>query len=152
LKWTEKVTVMKAEQYTKKEALDYATGLFKRKGITFSAKHKIKFEEAWRAPIKVNPTVEDIVPEVDLPNDFSKLMPHQETQIVNVFKHLDKTEIARRWKLLGIALNLAGAKNKTKQVETFTYLSNIIYKSKLVKKDLHFEQSQDNRESENVKN
>jgi hypothetical protein len=140
-KWTERITTMKAEQYSKKETLEYALALFKRKGINFVAKHKLKFEQAWREPAKVNPTVEDIVPEVDLPSDLSKIKPFQETQIINVFKHLDKMEISRRWKLLDIALNLAHSKNKTKLVESLSRLSDIIYKSKMVKRDLHFEQS-----------
>jgi hypothetical protein len=100
----------------------------------FSAKHKLQFEQAWRAPIKINPSIEDVVPEVDLPRDLSKLKPNQEIQIVNVFKHLDREDIQRRWKLINIALNLSHARHKQKDIDAWSKISDLVYKSKMIKR------------------
>jgi hypothetical protein len=134
MKWTERVILLKKEQYEKKDALKYVQDFFIRKNITFSVKHKVLFEQAWRTPVRVNPTIEDIVPEIDLPKDLTKIRPIQETQILNYFKHLDRADLERRWKLISIALNLAHARNKPKDVASFTILSDIIYKTKMVKR------------------
>jgi hypothetical protein len=134
VKWTEKVVELKGEQYEKKAVLAFIQSVFAKRKTQFTAKHKLQFEQAWRTTVRVDPTVEMIVPEIDLPEYFLKLKPFQETQIINVFKHLDRHDIERRWKLVNIALNLAGAKNKQKKIDTFTRLSDIIFKSKMIKR------------------
>jgi hypothetical protein len=87
-----------------------------------------------KSPVEINPKIEEIVEEIDLPKDLKKLRPIQETQIKNIFKRLDKIEIDRRWKLINIGLNLANRRHKERDISNFTILSNLVYESKMIRK------------------
>jgi hypothetical protein len=134
MKWTEKVIEYKKEQYPKDEVLRYIKSIFTKRKIKWEQRHLQQFETAWKTKVQINPTVEDIVPEVDLPASMLKLTPLQKKQLINVFKNLNNNELKRRKKLLDIALNLAVHRNKKKDVDNFSVISDIIFESRMVKK------------------
>lgn len=130
MKWTDIVSEMKANQYSKKETLEY----IKTQKKPWNIKLQAVFEQVWKEPVVINVTPEDIFPEIDLPTKLRNLTEFQKRQIINVFKHLDKEDAKRRNKLVNIMLNISRAKKRTKDVENFRILSNILYEANMLKR------------------
>jgi hypothetical protein len=134
-KWIDKVAEYKNLQYSKKEVFEYIKKKFKDQNKSFTAQHLDEFNRCWKTKINYIPTVDDIIEEVELPRDLTKIAPYQETQVLNTIRRLPKIEVNRRFKLLQIALNVSAAKKNKALNEGLKILSNIFYKSKLIGND-----------------
>jgi len=132
--WTDKVTQLKSEGYTRKEVLDYIKDIFKKKKVVWDQKRQQKFDKAWSQKPVYNFTIEDIFPEIDLPDNLSKVTDLQKQQVINTFKRLDKTEANRRKKLIDIMLNISQVKHKKQDILNFSVLSDLVYESNLRRK------------------
>ena len=130
MSWTDIVIEMKAHQYTMKETLDY----IKTQKKPWTIKSQAIFEKVWKSPVIINVDIEDIFPEIDLPRNLVKLTDFQKRQIINVYRHLDKEEAKRRTKLVNIMLNIVRAKKRSKDIENFRVLSDILYEANMLRK------------------
>ena len=100
---------------------------------------KLKPEKVPRHPKFIMPRhpdeddLEEIVGEIDLPEDLKKMTPFQHEQVVNWTMHRDKADFQRREKALKVLLNLA-AKDKNKMLlANAKIVSDLFYKVKLTK-------------------
>ena len=140
-RWQDIVVKMKTEQWLKPDVLAYVRSQFAYKNLKFTPKHKLIFERAWETHVVVNPTIEDIVPEVELPKDLTKMDQGHKTRVINILKRKETKDINRIKRLIDIGINLAAHRNKKRDLENFKILSDMLYEAHLIKKQGAFETS-----------
>lgn len=130
MKFYDKLVELKKKGYTKDEIKSWAKALYAKRKRKWSKRAQDVLDEALSVKIS-SITIEDIIPEIDIPRDLNKLTEFQREQIVNFLESMDKKDINRRYRQSGILLNLASKKGKTKLYAQGKILSNLIYEVKL---------------------
>jgi len=123
----EYVLGLKRQGYTKVEALKKCYLLYEKKHRKWGVKATREFDEAWQEKVEINATLDEIIDKFDLPSDLHKLKSNQETQIINYYRHKDKAEVKRVYRLLGIIINVATKNHKKKVADNAKIVSDLIY-------------------------